>query len=494
MHGTHGRKYLLIAGVCLCGCGGSSGNSGNGADGSINSGSDAATSFDGSTNTNTNTNTVVDAGPCVADCTGRVCGDDGCGGSCGDCTGDQTCGVDGQCQDGYLLWGRNNGTSVQLQDLSGTVVHQWTGLQSGGYSSYLLPNGNLLRPAQAPSATLSGGAAAGLLQEITPSGSVAWQYTYSSSTVLAHHDIEPMPNGNVLLIAWEVKSAAEAAALGRQNAQEMWPDHIIEVQPSGASGGTIVWEWHAWDHLIQDVDPSKPNYGVVADHPELLDINLGASSGGPPGPGGGGGDWLHINGVSYNPERDEIVISSHFMNEIYVIDHSTTTAEAAGHTGGNRGKGGDILYRWGNPNNYASGTQVFYVVHCAWWVPTGMSGAGHLMAFNNGDSTVMNRSSRIEEIVPPLDANGGYALTGSTYGPAASTWTYSEGTSFFSAHLGGLQRLPSGNTFIVESTTGYMFEVTAAGTKVWDYQASGEVARALRYAANDAAIQALIGQ
>ena len=34
---------------------------------------------------------------CVPACDGRVCGDDGCGGSCGTCTGHDTCDGDGQC-------------------------------------------------------------------------------------------------------------------------------------------------------------------------------------------------------------------------------------------------------------------------------------------------------------------------------------------------------------------------------------------------------------
>lgn len=38
-----------------------------------------------------------DAGPsCTPDCTGKTCGDDGCGGSCGSCEWDNIC-VDGQC-------------------------------------------------------------------------------------------------------------------------------------------------------------------------------------------------------------------------------------------------------------------------------------------------------------------------------------------------------------------------------------------------------------
>ncbi len=477
MRNRHWGWLAMVLGLVVA-CGDTSGS------GLDNNTNDNVSTADAGTNTNTNTG--VDAGPCEADCTGRVCGDDGCGGTCAPgCGADGSCNAAGQCDTPYVLYNPNNSTTTYLINRSGTVVHQWNNNRGGGYSVYLLDNGNLLRPAMASNTHLNGGAAAGLVQEIAPDASVVWQYEYNTSTQLAHHDIEPMPNGNVLLIAWEVKSSSEAAAAGRSQASEMWPDHVIEVQPTGTSGGTIVWQWHAWDHLVQEADPSKDNYGVVADHPELLDVNLGESH----GPPGMGGDWLHINGISYNPDRDEIVISSHFMDEIYVIDHSTTTAEAAGHTGGNRGKGGDLLYRWGNPNNYASGTSVFDVVHCSWWIPSGLSGAGNILAFNNG-----NNASSIEEITPPYDANGDYVLTAGVFGPSATTWSYSNGSSFYSNHLGGVQRLQNGNTLIVESTSGYMFEVNSSGTVLWDYQVpQGEVARALRYEADHPGIQALLG-
>ena len=485
-------KYFCLALVLAAAtaCGRDSGSSLDG-NNNVNDGADSGT------NTNTNTNDGVDAGvdpgvdagPCTPDCTGRECGDDGCGGTCAPgCTGDESCSAAGQCASSYVLYNGNGTKTTYLLDRSGAVAHQWNNARSGGYSVYLLENGNILRPAQATNMQLNGGAAAGLVQEIAPDGTVVWQYEYNTASYLTHHDIEPMPNGNVLLIAWEVKSSAEAVAAGRESSSEIWPDHIIEVQPSGTTGGTIVWEWHAWDHLVQDYDATKDNFGVVSDHPELLDVNMGESH----GPPGMGGDWLHINGISYNPERDEIVISSHFMNEIYVIDHSTTTAEAASHSGGARGKGGDLLYRWGNPANYASGTQIFYVVHCSAWVPAGFPGAGNILAFNNGDGRPGGDYSSIEEIVIPVDAGGDYLLSGATYGPTAPTWTYSSGSSFYSNHLGGVQRLADGNTLIAESTSGYLFEVTSAGSTVWSYQASGEVARALQYSADHAGINAIL--
>ena len=80
----------------------------------------------------------------------------------------------------------------------------------------------------------------------------------------------------------------------------MWPTLIVEVEPVGATGGSIVWEWHAWDHLVQDFDAGRPNFGVVADHPELVDLNHVANV---------SSDWIHANGIDYDPVLDQIVVS-----------------------------------------------------------------------------------------------------------------------------------------------------------------------------------------
>jgi hypothetical protein len=246
------------------------------------------------------------------------------------------------------------------------------------------------------------------------------------------------------------------------------PDEIIEVQKTGSASGTIVWEWHAWDHLIQDFDSSKQNYGAVADHPELIDLNFGVDFQGVT-------DWLHTNSVDYNPAFDQILLSVHNFNEIWVIDHSTTNEEAAGHTGGGYGHGGDLLYRWGNPQAYRAGSssdEKFYGMHDASWIPPGYPGEGHILVFNNGLNRPGSLYSSIDEFIPPVNATGYYYLeSGSAYGPAERTWIYTANppTSFYATQLSGAQRLKNGNTLICDGEAGHFFEVTATGTTVWEY-------------------------
>jgi len=385
---------------------------------------------------------------------------------------DKSAALFAQAYEGYTLFAPNNSKYTYLTNMSNSAVHTWTHTKSGGYSVYMNQDGSILRSAVSSSSSFNGGGATGIVQKINWAGTVLWEYTYSTTSYRTHHDICPMPNGNVLLIAWESKTAAQCVQAGLNHSGSLWPDFIVEVQPVGTTGGLIVWEWHFWNHLIQDYNSSKDNYGVVANHPELLNINIGSSS---------SGDWMHCNAISYNSTRDEIVICSHNLDELYVIDHSTTTAQAATHTGGNRGKGGDFLYRWGKASNYGvtSSPQVFDVVHCSTWIPIGYSGAGDILSFNNRESS---STSMIVQITPPYDSLGNYVLvSGSAYGPTSAIWSYTT-SGFYSNHLGGCQRLPNGNTLIAESTSGYMFEVNSAGTVQWSYNRGGEIVRVLRYA------------
>ena len=386
---------------------------------------------------------------------------------------------DNRVNEDYTLFAPMTSESTYLIDAFGRMVHSWTS-PSGlppGMAVYMLEDGDLLRTTNlGTDFDPDGNGVAGKIERLSWDSQMEWEWYFPGDTKRSHHDIEPLSNGNFLMIAWEFKNESEFLQAGRdpnkmthhtKHSSELWPDHIVEVQPLGTDQANIVWEWHIWDHLIQDYDSTKDNYGVVADHPELIDINFADA----PGPDKYKTDWMHCNGIDYNPILDQIALSCRNMNEIYIIDHSTTTEEASGHTGGNSEKGGDILYRWGNPEAYRAGTaddQKLFGQHDIQWINEGRLGAGDLIVFNNGVGRSTNYSSA-DVISPPL-VNGEYVLqSGSSWAPAAPSWSWNQGTSIFATSLGGVERLENGNTLVTWGVRGTFIEVNPEGEVVWKY-------------------------
>ena len=391
-------------------------------------------------------------------------------------TAEQTSQQEITTHDGQILVAPMYSTMTYLIDNTGAVNHTWSSIYLPGVSVCWLGDGMILRTIRVDVGPGQGGAGGGV-QKVQWDGAVVWDFRYNTNGVLSHHDVEVLPNGNVLLIAWETKTQAEVIAAGRNPGtfvQGLWPDHIVEVQPTGPTSGDIVWEWHVWDHLIQDYDTSKANYGVVGDHPELVDINYATSH---------GLDWLHTNSIDYNAKFDQILLSVRNFNEIWVIDHSTTTAEAASHGGGMSRKGGDLLYRWGNPAAYGAGTgsdHKLFSQHDATWIDEGRPGEGNILVFNNGNDD--RTYSSVDELVPPMNDTGKYYHEeGSVYGPETLTWSYSGSppSSFFSVSTSGAERLASGNTLITNGDTGEVFEVTPAKEAVWQCDTGGSLFKAV---------------
>jgi len=376
---------------------------------------------------------------------------------------------------GYTLLSPLQSTSTFLIDMNGRVVKTWLTDSTPSSLAYLRENGNLLRAGLAPDPpfgrTAGGG---GKMQEFDWDGSLVWDFSYGTATKTQHHDFTRLPNGNVLMLVKEKKTAAEAVAAGRipstLEGTEVQPDSLVEIKPNGKAGGDVVWEWHLWDHLIQDFDTEKTNYGDVAAHPERVDINYNVVAG-----QRANSDWTHFNAVDYNVDLDEVLVSLRNFSEIWIIDHNTTTAEAASHTGGRRGRGGDLLYRWGNPRVYRAGTvedQRFYGQHNAHWIPKGLRGAGHLLVYNNGDTRPGVKYSSVEEIVLPVDSSGRYVLgPDKKYGPDRAIWSYSapNPADFYSVNISSAQRLPNGNTLICAGAPGVIFEITPENKVVWQY-------------------------
>ncbi|MEE2887607.1 MAG: aryl-sulfate sulfotransferase, partial [Planctomycetota bacterium] len=368
---------------------------------------------------------------------------------------------------GYSLHNPLGSKFTYLIDRRGRVANSWTSDYIPGAVAYLQPNGRLLRAGRVGNANFVAGGSGGILEELDWLGHTVWEYKDSDSNHCAHHDVEVLPNGNILILAWQRISEADAIAAGRDPALIsqgwIWPESIIEIDPH-SNGGRIVWEWHSWDHIIQDFDASKKNSGPVAQHPELIDVNYAIDS---------TADWQHANSLDYNPALDQIMISVRTFDEIWIIDHSPTTQQARGHSGGRSGMGGDLLYRWGNPATYRAGgaaARTLYRQHDAHWIPKGLPGAGNVLIFNNGDNRPNGDFSSVDEIVlPPRTSRGTYARPGAAYGPAGPIWSFQGKPrgSFYSAFVSGAQRLPNGNTFICAGTQGLSLEVTPAQDVVW---------------------------
>jgi Arylsulfotransferase (ASST) len=416
---------------------------------------------------------------------------------------------------GYTLMSPLQDTTTYLLDMNGHPVHIWKSDMRPGNSVYLQPNGNLFRAARPKNNDVfHGGGEGGRIREYDWQGQQLWQLDWNDESKLHHHDFEILPNGNVLLIAWEFKTHAEALAAGRDpdllKEGDFWPDYLVEIEPTRPEGGKVVWQWHVWDHLVQDQFSDLPNYGNPAEFPGRAYINgdratealsakeraqmaalgyMDAEKEEPPKKADadekdgqakkdppakkGGEDWMHTNGIDYNPELDQIVISVRRFNEFWVIDHSTTTAEAASESGGRSGLGGSILYRWGNPRSYGRGDhddQQLFGQHDAQWIEAGLPGGGNFLVFNNSSADKKKKFSSVLEIAAEqyddredsLDDDGRYK-------PAQPSWSYSHPEDFYSSFISGAQRLPNGNTLICQGAQGRVFEVTGAGEIVWEY-------------------------
>ena len=372
---------------------------------------------------------------------------------------------DAQSFKGYTLFSPNSDT--YLIDNCGKLINSWNSNYNAGSSVYLLENGSLLRACRIQNPIFSAGGGGGRIEKTDWYGNLEWSYNFSDSLYHQHHDIAPLKNGNILILCWEYKSLSESIAAGRDpNSMidnELWSTYILEVEPIGIDSINIIWEWHLWDHLVQDFDSTKQNFGVVSQNPQLLDINYYF--------GNGKNDWLHCNSIDYNEDLDQIVIGSRALSELYIIDHSTTTIQASSNSGGNSNKGGDFLYRWGNPQAYdaVSTDQKLFGQHDVHWIDDSFLDGGKLLIFNNGKQ---RGYSSVDIVNPAVDSIGNYIIDSlNMFQPLNADWIYTSSPqqNFYSSYISGAQRLANGNTLICDGAHGDFFEIDTLDNIVWRY-------------------------
>lgn len=377
--------------------------------------------------------------------------------------------------EGYNLIYPHNQPNVYLLDQCGEIVHTWTDADNfrPGNGVYLLPDGTLIKTKRDKiflNDPIWAGGGGAFVEVRNWNNQLLSSFELNDSLFRLHHDVAPMPNGNILMIAWERRTKEEAVSAGRDTAllsqDQLWGETILEWDPQL---DRIVWRWSVWDHLIQDYDDTKDNFGVVGDHPELININYDEHNGHP--------DWLHINAIDYNPVLDQIALSVPYFNEMWVLDHSTTPEESAGHTGGNAGKGGDLLFRWGNPAAYNQGgleDKRFFFQHDVHWVDPLATPAdtafGYIAAYNNRTPDMKSPGQIVDSEVIAESAT--YPFDGKIFGaPEFVRTLFYPGDEIRtnSASVSSVQFLPNGNALLLAGRWGYAYELNPSGEVVWEY-------------------------
>ena len=115
--------------------------------------------------------------------------------------------------EGYVLYtpggsGSGSSATTYLRDIDNSVFHSWSHNRGPASMAYLIPgdepgfeNTLLYYPCTVANPTMENGGVGGEVEIYNWDGDLLWEYTVSNNDYQHHHDIEPLPNGNFLMIA-----------------------------------------------------------------------------------------------------------------------------------------------------------------------------------------------------------------------------------------------------------------------------------------------------
>lgn len=366
--------------------------------------------------------------------------------------------VDELVADGYTLYSPFSGDKAYLIDNCGLVVNEWNWDGGSNYTGcHLLPDGSVIKLVLAGGGVAAYGDAC--FERRSWDDELIWSYCGEGRFAGIHSDLVLLPNGNFAALVQDAHTPAESIAAGvnPNNLSNSWStESVVEFMPTGLTTGEVVWEWREWDHLIQDFDPTKDNYGVVSENIGKIDCNNVFGN-------------EHFNSLFYIEERDQFLMSSWRGDEIYIIDHNISNEDAMG-------PAGDLLWRWGNPSNYdMSGSQMLFGQHNPEYINAEYEHhGGKISVFNNGYAGAPGSGACV--INPIYDELTNTYMVGSNgaFLPEDFDWAWGgeifPGSNMSSGIMGGVSPQSNGNLTICEATKGRFSEVTFDGDIVWVYQ------------------------
>ena len=394
-----------------------------------------------------------------------------------------------KCDSGYTLFmGRQIGAI--LINMNGKVVRQWKDFM--GMPCKMIKGGHILGSLAARDAAIASQDFADVTM-IDWDGNVEWTFNKYDHVndpdgiewaARQHHDYQmegnpvgyPVPGqevtpdfGKMMILTHKDVNKPKISP------HQLLDDCVIEIDREG----NILWEWSVIDHFNEFGFTEEQKNAMYRD-PTMRPT--------------GQGDLFHINCASYvgpnhwydegderfNPQN--IIMDSRECNIMFIVSHET----------------GEIVWQVGPDFTKTPELRIFGTIvgpHHTHVIPKGLPGEGHIMVYDNGgwagygapnqfSKTGLKVSrrdgSRVIEFDPTTleivwECKG--EEIGATDAPFTTHYFYSPLTS-------DAQRLPNGNTFICEGTSGRFMEFTPDNELVWEYNyprlGSGLIYRAYR--------------
>ncbi len=373
---------------------------------------------------------------------------------------------------GYTLFPAEEHGAIMI-DMNGKVVKFWKELQ--GNPNKLLPGGRVLGATGERDGKYGFQDCIDLVQ-VDWDGNIEWKFDHLEYVedpdnepkwmARQHHDyqregnpvgyyvpgMEPkIEGGRTLLLCHHNVNNPNISD------KNLLDDCFIEIDWDG----NILWRWNCNEHF----DELGFRDGAI----NALFRNPGLTV--------AGGDWMHINSMSYlgpnkwydsGDERfhpDNIIWDSRQSNIIAIISKQT----------------GKIVWKLGPDYDDEVGRKLEWVIgqHHVHMIPRGLPGAGNILIFDNGgwagydnpnpqtrtgNMAVRRDYSRVLEINPvTMD------VVWSVYPENLGNIRPMLADHFYSCFVSSVQRLPNGNTLITLGAEGQIMEVTAQHEIVWEY-------------------------
>ncbi len=326
---------------------------------------------------------------------------------------------------------------VKLVDMNGGVAHRWPvdpEKQKGFiHRARLLPDGRLM-------ALFGGRRRRGHVAAFDWTGRETWAYEPEHP---AHHDFWPTERGTVFLICTVAVPPDYGSRITDPQRRELGVhgDELIEVDRDGR----ILWRWLQHEHL--DLNACNP---IPANRDWVGGPNNNTIT-----------DWTHTNTIQELPENrwhdagdlrfkpGNILQSLRQLDTISIVDRES----------------GEVV--WSYTGDYNGGLSGPHEPHM---IEKGLPGAGHILVFDNGASPHRDLAHCGCSYVLEIDPSDHRLV-----------WVYDDGHRFFSRFTANCQRLPNGNTLILESLCRRLFEVTPEKALVWEHVLTDPAQRVYRY-------------